>query len=102
MSRTQLSSLTFTIDGHTDARGSEAFNLELSNRRADAAVAYLETLGVPMSRLTAKGFGETSPRVDDPLAAINRRVEAKIRLEQSCGTRITLCPTPPTTRQPRP
>jgi outer membrane protein OmpA-like peptidoglycan-associated protein len=77
----KLSGATFNIDGHTDARGSDAFNLDLSNRRAEAVVSYLESLGVSRDRLQAKGHGESSPRVDDPFAGINRRVEATIRMQ---------------------
>jgi len=75
-----LENATFSIDGHTDARGTDEFNLILSNRRAAAVVEYLEGLGIPRSRLKATGFGEDNPRVDDPFAAINRRVEASLKL----------------------
>ncbi len=78
---TTLSSATFNIDGHTDARGSDNFNKTLSDRRASAVVEYLESLGISRERLTAKGHGEAKPRVDDPFAAINRRVEATLRIE---------------------
>ena len=77
----RLVEATFNIDGHTDARGTETFNLELSNRRAEAVVSYLESLGVPRERLEAKGHGESQPRVEDPFAGINRRVEATIRMQ---------------------
>ena len=71
----------FNIDGHTDARGGEISNLDLSNRRAASVVAYLEGLGVDRSRLRASGHGESKPRVSDPFAAINRRVEARLRIQ---------------------
>ena len=77
----RLAEATFNIDGHTDARGTDAFNLDLSNRRAEAVVSYLESLGVPRTRLQAHGHGESQPRVEDPFADINRRVEATIRLQ---------------------
>ncbi|MEM7686651.1 MAG: OmpA family protein [Pseudomonadota bacterium] len=77
---TALRDARFNIDGHTDARGGDIYNLDLSNRRAASVVAYLEELGVPRSRLSASGFGESKPRVDDPFAAINRRVEARLRI----------------------
>jgi outer membrane protein OmpA-like peptidoglycan-associated protein len=76
-----LADATFNIDGHTDARGTDAFNLDLSNRRAEAVVSFLEGLGVPRERLQAQGHGESKPRVEDPFAGINRRVEATIRIE---------------------
>lgn len=77
----KLSDTRFNIDGHTDARGPDGFNLDLSNRRAEAVVSYLETLGIPRERLVAKGHGESQPRVDDPFADINRRVEATLRIQ---------------------
>jgi outer membrane protein OmpA-like peptidoglycan-associated protein len=77
----RLAGATFNIDGHTDARGTDAYNLDLSNRRAEAVVGYLERLGVSRERLAAHGHGESRPRVADPFADINRRVEATIRLE---------------------
>lgn len=70
----------FSIDGHTDGRGTEEFNQTLSERRAASVVAFLVGLGVPKAQLKPKGYGEYLPRVDDPLAAVNRRVEAKVRL----------------------
>jgi outer membrane protein OmpA-like peptidoglycan-associated protein len=76
-----LADATFNIDGHTDARGTDAFNLDLSNRRAESVVSYLESLGVSRQRLQAQGHGESEPRVEDPFADINRRVEATIRMQ---------------------
>jgi outer membrane protein OmpA-like peptidoglycan-associated protein len=76
-----LANAQFNIEGHTDARGSDGFNLNLSNRRAESVVRYLESLGVSRDRLQAQGYGESRPRVDDPFAAINRRVEATIKLQ---------------------
>lgn len=75
----KLSDIEFNVDGHTDARGSNDFNEELSRRRAESVVEYLEARGVSRARLQANGYGETRPRVDDPFADINRRVEARIR-----------------------
>lgn len=47
------------LRSHTDARGSDPYNMRLSQRRADAAIAYLIDKGINASRLTAKGFGES-------------------------------------------
>lgn len=74
-----LGSAVFNVDGHTDARGGDDFNKVLSQRRAQAVVEFLKSLGVDESRLQAQGHGESKPRSDDPFAAINRRVEATIR-----------------------
>lgn len=74
-----LDGTQFNVDGHTDARGSDALNDQLSRRRAEVVVEFLKSLGVDESRLQAQGHGESKPRADDPFAAINRRVEATIR-----------------------
>ena len=67
-----------TIVGHTDSTGSDAYNQSLSQRRAAAVLAELERLGVPASRLQARGEGESEPRASNTTAAgreQNRRVE---------------------------
>jgi OmpA-OmpF porin, OOP family len=67
----------FRIEGHTDAVGSDAYNLNLSQRRAHTVVSYLVlTHGVDPAQLDAVGMGKRRPRDHaDPYAAINRRVE---------------------------
>jgi|GEM_PF-1390477 len=69
------------IRGHTDSRGSARYNLALSERRARAVRTYLIAAGVAPTRLAARGFGESRPRVagDHERAwAANRRVEFAI------------------------
>lgn len=56
------------IEGHTDSRGSDEYNLELSRRRAVALREWLIVQGVQESRLTAVGKGETAPQVPEPAA----------------------------------
>jgi len=51
------------LEAHTDCRGSDAANQDLSQRRAQTCVDYLISKGIDRSRLVAKGFGETQPRV---------------------------------------
>lgn len=66
------------IIGHTDSRGSEAYNLDLSKRRAEAVRQALIAEGVPAERLRAEGRGEAEPRADNATEAgrqLNRRVE---------------------------
>lgn len=66
------------VEGHTDDRGGDQANLGLSQRRADAVVAYLVKKGVAAPRLEATGYGEAKPIVanDTPAnRARNRRVE---------------------------
>ncbi|MCB9780485.1 MAG: OmpA family protein [Alphaproteobacteria bacterium] len=69
------------VEGHTDNEGDDAFNLKLSQERADSVRAYLIEKGVAPERLDAKGYGETKP-IDtnrtDAGRANNRRVEFHI------------------------
>lgn len=51
-----------TVTGHTDRIGSDAYNMKLSTRRAEAVKTYLvEPAGIPAAKITARGAGETSP-----------------------------------------
>jgi outer membrane protein OmpA-like peptidoglycan-associated protein len=72
------------VQGHTDSRGRDAYNKELSQRRANSVREYLMNKGVEGSRLTAVGYGEEEPIDTNKTRAgraNNRRVEFKI-LEQ--------------------
>lgn len=53
--------LKIEIRSHTDERGSDSYNLLLSQRRAESVVNYLIEHGIPMDRLVPKGYGETKP-----------------------------------------
>ena len=69
------------VYGHTDSTGSDAYNLDLSQRRADAVARYLISRGVSSARIQTKGMGESAPIADNATAegrSINRRVEIKI------------------------
>lgn len=66
-----------TVEGHTDAVGTDAYNLELSRVRAHAVRDYLvQHHGINAARLKTVGYGEDRP-IDgaDPYAAVNRRVQ---------------------------
>jgi outer membrane protein OmpA-like peptidoglycan-associated protein len=74
----QLSESQIVIEGHTDARGSDQRNQQLSQQRAEAVRDYLVQRGVDTQRLAAVGRGEASPIADNESAegrATNRRVE---------------------------
>ena len=67
-----------SVEGHTDAVGSDAYNQGLSERRAKAAVAYLAGKGVAPARMKAVGYGESKPAASNDTAAgraSNRRVD---------------------------
>ncbi len=73
---------TVTIVGHTDNIGPEAYNQQLSERRARSVANYLADRGVDPARLSIVGRGETQPRASNATAAgrqLNRRVEILIR-----------------------
>lgn len=74
----KLKGSIFEVDGHTDARGSARYNVDLSERRAKAVVNYLISLGVAPETLTAHGWGEARPRVADAFSPENRRVEVHL------------------------
>jgi outer membrane protein OmpA-like peptidoglycan-associated protein len=72
---------TVRIEGHTDSVGNDAYNLALSQRRADAVKAYLVSKGIAGSRIETTGLGETKPVASNDTAdgrAQNRRVELKV------------------------
>ncbi len=56
--------ISIQLSSHTDCRGQDRYNERLSQDRAQAAVDYLITKGIPAERLTAKGYGENVPSVD--------------------------------------
>lgn len=69
------------IGGHSDAKGTDDYNLKLSEKRGQAVVDYLIARGVPAERLTNKGYGESQPidsNETEEGRELNRRVELKI------------------------
>lgn len=80
-SLTQYPDTDIKIIGHTDSRGTEQYNMGLSERRAAAVKAYAVSQGVPSSRLVTIGKGFAEPIADnetDAGRAANRRVEIVI------------------------
>jgi OOP family OmpA-OmpF porin len=73
----QLVNMRFRIEGHTDAVGSRAGNVALSQRRAQSVADFLIAMGVPRARLDVQGYGPDRPLPGTGRAsAQNRRVEA--------------------------
>ncbi|WP_178862202.1 OmpA family protein [Thiomicrorhabdus cannonii] len=69
------------VTGHTDSAGSEAYNQQLSEKRANAVKAYLESKGIDGARIETAGMGETSPVATNKTKegrAENRRVEIEV------------------------
>jgi OmpA-OmpF porin, OOP family len=70
--------LKFEVGGHTDSDGEDAYNMKLSQQRAEAVKNQLVKMGIDASRLTSKGYGESKPLNDNSSPenkANNRRVE---------------------------
>lgn len=70
------------VAGHTDSTGKDAYNMKLSQRRAQAVLNYLVTQGVDSARLNAQGYGKTEPVDTNDTAAgrsLNRRVELRVK-----------------------
>lgn len=79
---TQYPNTIATIEGHTDSRASDKYNLALSQRRADAVRSVLiDEFGIDSDRLSAIGYGESRPRASNETVngrQLNRRVVAVI------------------------
>jgi outer membrane protein OmpA-like peptidoglycan-associated protein len=77
LSDASLKGSTFVVAGHTDAIGGEAYNQDLSERRADTIKKYLtEKYGITGSNLVAVGYGKTKPKdANAPMDPANRRVQ---------------------------
>ncbi len=76
----QCGSERLQVEGHTDSIGSDAYNQDLSERRARTVRDYLVSRGVAGSRITSAGFGESRPIAsnDNPDGRfLNRRVEVR-------------------------
>ena len=84
------------IDGHTDSKGSDKYNRDLSQRRVDAVKKYLVEKGkIAEARLEPRGMGEQIPIQDNKTAdgrAANRRVEFNLK---QCTKQIAYTPPPP-------
>ena len=77
LSNPDLKGSTFIVAGHTDAAGGEAYNQDLSERRADSIKRYLvDKFGIVGTDLVTVGYGKTKLKDPaNPLADVNRRVQ---------------------------
>ncbi len=76
----QVPEVKFVIEGHTDNRNSDRYNLYLSQRRAASVRKYMIKQGISNTRLDSKGYGESRPKFSNSNAGgrqLNRRVEIK-------------------------
>lgn len=74
----QQAAVSVRVEGHTDSRGSDAYNQTLSEKRAKSVMDYLVGKGINAARLTSAGFGESKPVAANDSAANmakNRRVD---------------------------
>jgi outer membrane protein OmpA-like peptidoglycan-associated protein len=67
------------IEGHTDDLGRDDYNLQLSGRRASSVMRFLINTGVESSRLTSRGYGETTP-IDDNSTEEGRQTNRRVVL----------------------
>jgi outer membrane protein OmpA-like peptidoglycan-associated protein len=77
----QYPQTNITIAGHTDSKGSEEYNMRLSQRRAEAVKNALISMGVNPARMTTIGLGKSKPVASNSTEAgrqLNRRVEIRI------------------------
>ena len=77
--------INIQLSSHTDCRGEEQYNTDLSQKRAQSAIEYLMSKGIPASRLVAKGYGETQlvdtcncEQCDEAQHQKNRRTTFKV------------------------
>ena len=93
--------LKLNIEGYTDSIGSDQYNLELSDKRADSVKGYLISEGVKPNNVSSTGFGKADPVADNSTAAgrkLNRRVEMVVSGDvigsEPQGTQGSITPLP--------
>ena len=80
----QNNELKINVKAHTDSRGTDEYNLDLSGRRAKSTVEYIISKGINVNRISGKGYGESEPKFDchdnctELEYALNRRSEFMI------------------------
>lgn len=88
LSDPNLKGSTFVVAGHTDAAGSEGYNLDLSERRADSIKRYLvEKYSIAANDLVTVGYGKSKPKDPNaPMDPANRRVQV-VNMENKAASR---------------
>lgn len=79
----QNNPVTIELGSHTDSRGDDAYNMTLSDKRAQSAVDYIISRGIKSARITAAGYGETIPinKCIDGVACTDAEYQANRRTE---------------------
>ena len=77
----RIKAAKFMVEGHTDAKGEDGYNMDLSKARARAVTDFLVARNVDPRRIIAVGHGEAMPRTGNPYDAENRRVELSLTVQ---------------------
>ncbi len=88
---TRYPDINFVVEGHTDSGGKRAYNLKLSQDRANSVKAYLVRIGINSFNLNAIGYGFSIPKYNNRTSGgrqLNRRVEIKIDESSSADTKV--------------
>ncbi|MFT4771118.1 MAG: peptidoglycan-associated lipoprotein [Cryomorphaceae bacterium] len=79
------------LQAHTDSRGKDPYNKDLSQRRAESCVEYLSSKGIPTERMVAKGYGEGKLRISDKqIAALATEEEKEAAHQKNRRTEFTV------------
>jgi peptidoglycan-associated lipoprotein len=79
------------LQAHTDSRGKDPYNKDLSQRRAESCVQYLSSKGIPTERMVAKGYGEGKLRItDNQIAAMGTEEEKEAAHQKNRRTEFTV------------
>jgi len=81
--------VTIELGSHTDCRGSESYNLVLSQKRAESAVQYIISKGIDPGRITAKGYGKSQPATKCNCTSGVECTEAEHQFNRRTEFRIT-------------
>src|SRR5690606_2345629 len=84
-------SMVIELGGHTDRRGSDEYNIDLSRRRAEVAKQYLVKKGISADRIKTKGYGESQPEVSsDEINSMKNKREQEEAHQKNRRTVVTI------------